>query len=320
MKAIRVHEFGGPDVLKLEEVPDLKPGEGQIVINVQSVGVNPVDTYIRAGVYPKKPNPPYTPGTDCAGTVESVGAGVKTFKAGDRVYTGGSLSGAYASKTLCAEWQVHPLPGNVTFAQGAAMGVPYATAYRGLFQRADAKPGERVLVHGASGAVGLAAVQLGRAAGMEMFGTAGTDKGRKLAADNGAHHVLDHSKPGYMDELMQLTGGAGFDVILEMLANVNLGKDLPLLAPRGRVVVIGSRGPVEINPRDAMTRDASIVAMSLWNTSEEDMRTIHAALVAGLATGTLKPVIGQEIPLAEAARAHEAVMKAGAYGKIVLTI
>lgn len=320
MKAIRVHEFGGPEVLKLEEVADPKPGEGQVVVRVQAIGVNPVDTYMRAGVYPKKPSLPYTPGTDCAGTVESVGTGVKDVRTGDRVYVGGSLSGTYADKTLCAEWQVHPLPANVGFAQGAAMGVPYATAYRALFQKANAIAGERVLVHGASGAVGLAAVQLGRAAGMEIYGTAGTDKGRKLASENGALHVLDHSKQGYTDELMQLTGGRGFDVILEMLANVNLGKDLPMLATKGRVVVIGSRGPVEINPRDAMTKEGSIHAMSLWNVTEPEMHSIHAALVAGLANGTLKPVIGQEIPLAEAARAQEAVMKPGAYGKIVLTI
>jgi NADPH2:quinone reductase len=320
MKAIRVHEFGGPEVMKLESVPDVKPGEGQVIVRVHAAGVNPVDTYIRAGVYPKKPALPYTPGTDSAGTVESVGAGVKSVKAGDRVYTAGSLTGAYAEQTLCAEAQVHPLPANVTFAQGAAIGVPFATAFRGLFQMAKAIPAERVLVHGASGSVGLAAVQLGRAAGMEIFGTAGTDKGRKLASDNGAHHVLDHTKPGYLDELMQLTGGRGVDVVLEMLANVNLGKDLTVLAPKGRVVVIGSRGPVEINPRDAMTRDASIHAMSLWNATDSDLRSIHAALVAGLGDGTLRPVIRQEFSLAEAPRAHVAVMEPGAYGKIVLTI
>jgi NADPH:quinone reductase len=320
MKAIRVREFGGPEVMKLEEVPDLKPGEGQVVVRVKAAGVNPVDTYVRAGVYPRKPNPPFTPGNDGAGTIESVGAGVKSVKAGDRVYIAGTLSGTYAEQSLCMEAQVHPLAEKVSFAQGAAMGVPYATAYRALFQVAKAKPAERVLVHGASGGVGSAAVQLGRAAGMTMIGTAGTDKGRKLAAANGAVHVLDHSKPGYLDELMQFTGGRGVNVILEMLANVNLGKDLTVLAPKGRVVVIGSRGKVEIDARDAMTRDASIRAMSLWNASDAELRSIHAALVAGLAAGTLCPVVGQEIPLAEAAKAHEAVMKPGSYGKIVLTI
>jgi NADPH2:quinone reductase len=320
MKAIRVHQFGDPEVMKLENVDDLKPGAGQVVIRVQSAGVNPVDAYIRAGIYPRKPSLPFTPGNDGAGTVESVGAGVAGVKAGDRVYVAGSLSGTYAEQTLCMETQVHPLPEKASFAQGAAIGVPYATAYRGLFQVANAVPAERVLVHGASGGVGTAAVQLGCAAGLEIFGTAGSDKGRKLVKHNGAHHVLDHTNPGYLDQLMELTGGRGVDVILEMLANVNLGKDLTILAPKGRVVVIGSRGPVEIDARNAMTRDASIRAMSLWNATDSELRSIHAAIVAGLAVGTLCPAVGQEIPLAEAARAHDAVMKPGAYGKIVLTI
>jgi len=320
MKAIRVHEFGGPEVMKVENVPDLKPGEGQVVVRVKAAGVNPVDTYIRAGVYPRKPSLPFTPGNDGAGTVESVGSGVKSVKAGDRVYVAGSLSGTYAEQALCTEAQVHPLPAKVSFAQGAALGVPYATAYRGLFQVANAVPGERVLVHGASGGVGTAAVQLGRAAGLEIIGTAGSEQGRKLVKQNGAHHVLDHGKAGYLEELMQLTDGRGVDIIMEMLANVNLGKDLTMLAPKGRVVVIGSRGPVEIDARNAMTRDASIRAMSLWNTSDSELHSIHAAIVAGLTVGTLCPAVGQEIPLAEAGRAHEAVMKPGSYGKIVLTI
>ncbi len=320
MKAIRVHEFGGPEVMKLEEVPDLKPGEGQVVVRVRAAGVNPFEAYMRAGVYPRKPALPFTPGADAGGTVESVGAGVKSVKGGERVYVAGSLSGTYAEQTLCTEAQVHPLPEKVSFGQGAAVGVPYATAYRAAFQKANTRPAETMLVHGASGGVGLAAVQLGRAAGIDVIGTAGTDQGRKLVSENGARHVLDHTKPGYLDELMQLTGGRGVDVILEMLANVNLGKDLTLLAPKGRVVVIGSRGPVEIDARNAMTRDSIIVAMSLWNASEHDLKTIHAALVAGLEDGTLRPVIGKEFPLAEAPRAHEEIMKPGSYGKIVLTI
>lgn len=319
MKAIRVRQFGGPEVMQLEDTPDLVPAEGQVVVRLSAVGVNPVDTYIRAGVYAKKPALPYTPGTDGAGTVIAVGAGVKTLKSGDRVYTAGSLSGTYAEQTLCEEGQVHALPSSVTFSQGAAMGVPYATAYRALFQKAHALPSERVLIHGASGGVGLAAVQLARAAGLEVFGTAGSVQGRKLASDNGAQHVFDHTRQGYLDELMQSTDGRGVDVILEMLANVNLGKDLTVLAPKGRVVVIGSRGAVEINPRDAMGRDAIITGMMLWNASEMEMRSIHAALVAGLADGRLRPIIGKEIPLAEAPRAHEEVMKSGASGKVVLT-
>lgn len=318
MKAIRVHEFGGPEVMRLEEVPALQPGAGQVVVRVKAAGVNPVDSYIRTGTYARKPALPYTPGADAAGVVEAVGHGVTRAAVGDRVYIAGTISGAYAEQALCNESQVHALPVRASFAQGAAIGVPYVTAYRALFQLAHAKPGETLLVHGATGGVGIAAVQLARAAGLKVIGTGGTERGRALVTGEGAHHVLDHGAPDYLDRVRELTGGRGVDVIVEMLANVNLGKDLPLLALGGRVAVVGSRGTVEINPRDAMSHDAAILSMTLLNLTERDAASIHAALVAGLESGTLRPIVGKEMPLADAPRAHQSVMEPGAYGKIVL--
>lgn len=318
MKAIRVNEFGGPEVLRLEDVPEPVAGRGQVVVRVRAVGVNPVDTYIRAGAHAVKPAVPYTPGSDAAGVVEAVGEGVTRVSIGERVYTSGTRTGTYAELTLCDESQIHKLPARVSFVEGAGVGVPYATAYRALFQRARGVPGEIVLVHGASGGVGTAAVQLARAAGFMVIGTGGTEKGRQLVAEQGAHHVLDHRATNYLDALLALTGGRGVDVILEMLANVNLDRDLNVLAKGGRVVIIGSRGPVEINPRAAMGRDANILGMSLFNASAQEMSGIHAALGAGLEAGTLRPIVGQELPLAEAARAHMSVLEPGAYGKIVL--
>jgi len=318
MKAIRVHEFGGPEVMKLEEAPDLKAGLGQVVVSVKGVGVNPVDTYIRSGAYAMKPALPYTPGMDAAGTVAAVGEGVESVGVGERVYVAGTLSGAYAEQALCEAAQVHHLPARVSFAQGAGVNIPYATAYRALYHRAQGRPGETVLVHGASGGVGIAAVQMARARGFTVIGTAGTEKGRKLVLEQGAHHVVDHRVEGYTQEIMALTAGRGVDIILEMLANVNLAKDLTLLALRGRVVVIGNRGSIEINPRATMQRDLSILGFTLMNAGKEELASIHAALVAGLENGTLNPVVGHQMPLAEAARAHQAVMEPGAYGKIVL--
>lgn len=319
MKAIRVQKFGGPEVLGLETVDDPVPGAGQVLVRVQAIGVNPVETYIRAGQYAVLPDLPFTPGHDTAGVVEAVGDGVSRVQRGDRVYTAGTLSGAYAELTLANETTVHRLPDNVSFEQGAAVGVPYTTAYRALYHRAQARPGESVMVHGATGGVGLAAVQLARAAGMHIIATGGSDAGRKLLAEQGAHHVLDHSKQGYLKEVMALTDGAGVNVILEMLANVNLGHDLGVLSRKGRVVVIGSRGTVEINPRDTMGRDAAILGMALPNASPEEYASIHAALGAGLANATLKPVVAATLPLAEAAQAHDKVLQSGAKGKIVLT-
>jgi NADPH2:quinone reductase len=318
MKAIRVHEFGGLEMMKLEEVPNLTPGSGQVVVGLKAVGVNPVDTYIRSGAYAVKPPLPYTPGLDAAGTVEAVGEGVENVKVQERVYVAGTLSGAYAEQALCQAWQVHRLPDRVSFAQGACVNVPYATAYRALFQRAHGQPGETVLVHGASGGVGIAALQMARAGGFTVIGTAGTEKGRKLVLEQGAHHVVDHRKEGYGEEIVALTKGRGVDIILEMLANVNLARDLALLALRGRVVVIGNRGSIEINPRATMQRDLSILGFTLMNATKEELVSIHAALVAGLESGTLNPVVGREMPLGDAPLAHRAVLEPGAYGKIVL--
>jgi NADPH:quinone reductase len=318
MKAIRVDEFGGPEVMRLVDAPDPRPEAGQVLVRVHAAGVNPVDAYIRSGMYARTPELPYTPGMDGAGVVEAVGEGVTRVAKGDRVYLAGTISGSYAELALADESQAQPLPRDVSFAQGAGVNVPYATAYRALFQRAHALPGESVLVHGASGGVGVAATQLARAAGMKVIGTGGTEQGRKLVSEQGAHHVLDHRAPDYLEQLLALTDGRGVDVVLEMLANVNLDKDLNVLARNGRVVVIGNRGTVEINPRAAMARDASILGMSLMSAPADELPSIHAALVAGLENGTLRPVVREEMPLADAPRAHEAVMEPGAYGKIVL--
>ena len=321
MKAIRVHEFGGPEQLKFEDVPDPQPGSGQVVVRVHAAGVNPVETYVRTGTYAFKPNLPYTPGADAAGVVLKVGPEAKRFKPGDRVFFTATQTGAYAEQALCDEAKVHHLPDHVSFEQGAAMGVPYGTAYRGLFLRAEAKPGETVLIHGASGGVGSAAVQLARAIGMTVIGTAGSEDGMKLVREQGAQHARNHSAQGYLDEIKNLTDGRGVDVIIEMLANKNLANDLTLLAKKGRVIVIGNRGTIEINPRDAMGRDADIRGTTLVNTTEPEYREMYAALGAGLENGTLRPVIGARIPLAEAKRAHEEIMKpSGAYGKMVLIV
>jgi NADPH2:quinone reductase len=326
MKAIRVHEYGGPAVLKLEEIPDPKPGPGELLVRVRAAGVNPVDAYMATGTYARKPPLPYTPGQDGAGEVEAVGgdgADGAGFKTGDRVYIAGSGNtvagvGTYAERAICAPSQLHRLPARVSFGQGAALGVPYCTAYRALFQRAAAKPGETVLVHGATGGVGIAAVELAHGRGLTVIGSGGTDKGLAAAKEHGADVVVNHRAPNYADDIMRATGGRGVNLIVELAAHVNLDRDLGLLAKWGRVVVVGNRGRVEIDARQAMGRDAAILGMTLFNVTDADFVEIHAALIAGLENGTLSPLVGREFPLAEAPRAHEALMEPGALGKIVL--
>ena len=270
MRAIRVEAFGGPEQLTLADVPVPGPGPGQVRVRLHAAGVNPVDTYIRAGTYARTPPLPFTPGTDGAGVI----------------------------------------------AAGAAVGVPCITAYRALFQCAGLKPGERVLIHGASGGVGTAAVQMARAHGARVAGTAGTEAGLELVRSEGAHLAADHTAPGYLDQLAAFAGG--FDVVVEMLANVNLERDLHLLAMRGRVVVVGNRGTLEFNPRSAMAREATIIGTTLWNAAPEELASAHAWVGAALEGGVLRPVVGRELPLADAAQAHAQVMAPGAHGKIVL--
>ncbi len=318
MKAIVVKEFGGPEVLRLETAADPTPGWEQVVVRLAAIGVNPVDTYIRSGAYAVKPELPYTPGVDGAGTIIALGGGVRGLREGDRVYLAGSLTGTYAERAVCGITHAHPLPERISFAQGAALGVPYATAHFALFSRGGARPGETVLVHGGTGGVGTAAIQFARAAGLKVLATGGTEAGRQQAREQGAHEVFDHTAANYLDEIQRFTAGRGVDLIVEMLANVNLGKDLTLLARGGRVVVVGSRGPVEINPRDAMARSADIRGVMLLTATPAEIGGIHAAIVAGLESGTLRPVIGREIPLTRAADAHIAVLAPGASGKIVL--
>ncbi len=318
MKTVRVHEFGSPEVMGIEHMPDLQPEAGQVLVKVSAAGVNPVDAYIRSGQYALKPALPYTPGMDGAGIVESVGQGVTSVGPGERVYIAGSLSGTYGEQALCLASRVHALPEHVSFQQGAAIGVPYGVAYRALFNRAMAKKGETVLVHGATGGVGTAAVQLARAAGMRVIGTAGTPEGLEFVRRQGADHAVSHRDRDQREKILALTDGAGVDVVLEVLANVNLGMDLKMIAYGGRIVVIGSRGPVEIDPRDAMVKDAAILGVVLFNASDSELSEIHRALVAGLQNRDLKPVIGEEIALTDAAQAHEEVMKSHAFGKIVL--
>jgi len=280
VKAIRIHEFGPPEVMKWEEVPDPRPGAQQVVVRVGAVGVNPVETYIRSGAYARLPVPPFTPGNDAAGAVEAVGEGVERVKAGDRVFLTGTISGAYAEKALCLETQVHPCPRKFPLLKERAS-IPLFGGLPGPFPTGQGDPRRNCdgpWGHRGSGDRGDPD---GQGLGHEGDRNGGTDKGRQLIAEQGAHQVFDHHAPGYLENALASTGGRGIDVIVELLANVNLGKDLTVLARGGRVVIVGSRGPVEINPRDAMARDGAILGMLVTNASEGESRSIHAALGAG---------------------------------------
>ena len=308
--------------MRVEEIDALRPGPDDVIVRVHAAGVNPVEAYVRTGTYARKPPLPYVPGGDGAGAVEAVGAGVTGFTVGDRVYiTSDNVSllgaGTYAEQARCSPAMLHRLPARVSFAQGAGVGIPYGTAYRSLVMRAGARAGDTILVHGATGGVGIAA-QLARALGMRVIGSGGTSEGLALLGEQGVDLAVNHTEPDYLQAVMAATGGRGVDVILEMAAHLNLDKDLGILAPRGRVVIIGSRGRIEIDPRQTMGRDAAVLGMALFTMTPSELVAMHMAIGAGLENATLVPIVGREFPLADAPRAHQTILTSRAKGKIVL--
>ncbi len=319
MKAIVVHEYGEPEVMKQEELQTPQPADGQVLVKIEAAGVNPVDTYLRTGIHAHAPALPYTPGKDGAGTVEAISSGVANFKRGDRVYTAGCISGTYAEYAICEERHLGKLPDNISFEQGAGVWTPYATSYRALFQKAHAKAGETVLIHGASGGVGNAAVQWAKNAGLTVIGTASSEEGKQLVSKQGADAVYDHTDEDHFGDIREFTGGNGVDVIIEMLANENLERDFECLAMFGRIVVVGNRGSIQFTPRQAMTKDATIFGMSLFNAPQEKLDAIHATIFDGLSKGFLDPPVSRQFTLADAPLAHHAIIEEKANGKIVLT-
>lgn len=318
MRAFRIHEYGQPPRASYDEVPDPIAGPGQVVVEIEAAGVNPADTYLASGTYAIRPPLPCIPGQDASGTIKAVGKGAERWNEGDRVIVGqttaGRLQGCYAEQCICeADW-VWPLPGNLSFAQGAALNITHVTAFRALFDVAKAKAGERVLIHGATGGVGLAALQIARAHKLIVIGTGGSEEGRELLRQQGADLVLDHTAEDYLDPLKTDPP----NVILEMLANVNLARDMEIIAPHGRVVVIGNRGEITINPRLLMGKQATITGLNYWSDGEKAVRRALDAIVQGIEAGDIRPVIQAELPLAEASRAWEMVMKSRSAGKIVL--
>jgi NADPH2:quinone reductase len=320
MKAIVVREFGTPEVMRLEDLPVPSPRPQQVVVKINAAGVNPVDTYLRSGNHAHAPSLPYTPGKDGAGVVEAVGEEIKDLAAGDRVYLAGSLSGTYAEYCLCERPHLRKLPANVSFAEGAGVWTPYATSFRALFQKAYAREGETVLIHGGSGAVGVAAIQWAKNAGLSVIGTASSETGKRLVEANGADAVFDHSCEDHLAEINGFTGGRGVDIIIEMLANVNLERDFQALAMFGRIVVVGNRGSIEFTPRLAMTKDATIYGMSLFNAPADKITEMHDRIFEGLSAGYLKPPVSRRFELAEAAAAHHAVIEEKAAGKLILSV
>jgi NADPH2:quinone reductase len=267
---------------------------------------------------------PASLGFDAAGEIDAVGHGVDSAVIGTRVYTCTALPGAYAEYAIVDIDRTYPLPDNISYDQGAAIGIPYATAYSALHQHASTGAKSTVFVHGGSGGVGIPTIELAKVAGARVAASCGTDAGEEILRAHGADIIVRHDKDGYLETLSSLVaapglaGQTGIDTIVEMAAHINLGNDLTLLNNRGTVVVVGSRGPVQINARDVMRRDARIQGMLLFNLTSDERQEIHAKLYPLLLDGTLSPRVAARYTLEQVRDAHVHVLQSGIGGKIVL--
>jgi NADPH2:quinone reductase len=332
LRRIEISQYGPEEVLihvsadAPVQIP-ANPGttldaDDSVTIDIRAIGVNPADTYLRAGNYEfLTPSLPFTPGLDAAGIISATGGSATGFAVGDRVWVStipARAAGTYAQQIRCAPSIVHALPDHLSFDEGAAVGVSYTTAYRALIQRGRAEAGETVLVHGASGGVGTATVQLAHALGLTIIGTASTPGGRELALQLGADHALDHSARDYLTEAHALTGGRGVDLIIEMAAHRNLSQDTAILARNGRIVVVGSRGPVEVSPRALMVNETDVRGTALWNMTPADLHDAYTAIDAFLQHGVIRPIVGEQFALEDATAAHRAIVGTHTPGRIIL--
>jgi NADPH2:quinone reductase len=314
MKAMRAHQFGGPDQLRLEEAPEPQLQAGQVLIRVRAAGINPADLVRLSGRLGALPLP-YIPGTDVCGEIERLGAGVSNLKQGQRVF-GRALTGGYAEKASLAAEEAVPLPANLSFEEGAAIPIPFYTAYHGLHNKAALKSGETVLVSAGGGGVGVAAIQLARLAGARVITPVGSrEKAERVTAVN-------YKEQDFVAETQKFTDKKGVDVIIENVAADNLAKDFLAVAPRGRIVVIGTgtgkAGDASFPVFAALMKDVTMLGMSLINAGPAIAEM--ARILPGLfSEGKIKAVVSKSYPLADAAKALEDLVAAKVFGKLVLT-
>lgn len=325
MKAVQIKEFGGPEVLKTVELKEPFPNENEVKVKIYVTGLNPSEAYTITGTYGYNvPELPYVPGFDAAGVIEEIGQGVEDFEKGDRVFLSAFSAkrntGTYAEKVVIDAKSVFKLPDNISLKKGAGLGIPVFTAYKALFLKANIKAGEIILIHGASGAVGSVAVQMAKAIGAVVIGTSSTEEGRQTILDLGADFALDHITEENKEELLTITDGEGPNVIVEMLANANLETDMQIIRRHGRIIIVGSRDTIEVNPRNLMTNEAIVTGMTTTRPTEEEMKEMQHGVIALLKIGVIDPLIGNEFTLDEPVEAHKALMETSGNGRTVFII
>ncbi|UYV37087.1 NADPH:quinone oxidoreductase family protein [Rhodobacteraceae bacterium D3-12] len=320
MKAIICSEFGPLEDLVVGELPDPEPGKGQIVIDIEASGVNYPDGLLVQGLYQLKPPTPFTPGMEVAGVVAAVGEGVDGFKAGDRVAARTSLGG-YAEKVAVQAAQAFAMPDAMDPADACAMMVAYGTSHHALKQRGDLKAGETLVVYGAAGATGIAAVQIGKIMGAKVIAVASSDEKRKLALDSGADEAIGYDN--LREDVKKLTGGKGADVVYDVVGGEAFDAASRFMARNGRLLVIGFAGgdipkfPVNL----ALVKEYAVVGV-FWGNFTMHEPQVYAdnmkELFGWYADGQITPLIEGRYPLADAAKVLKRILGRGATGKIVL--
>jgi NADPH:quinone reductase-like Zn-dependent oxidoreductase len=342
MRAVVIARHGPPETLEVRELPDPPVGPGQVRIAVSAAGINFADTLARIGFYPDAPKLPCVVGYEVAGEVESVGEGVETLRVGERVVAGTRFNGQ-AELVSIPEGQAMPLPTELSFEEGAAFPVNYATAYAALVVMGGLKKGERTLIHAAAGGVGTAATQIARGIGAEIFGTASASKHDAIRAE-GVDHPIDYRSLDFEQEVRRITGDDGLDVIMDALGPTSFRKDYRLLRPGGRLIMYGlsevqggggkrdipaalrslARMPLATMPwwksLAVMNENKGVFGLNLlsWWDREGDVQRITEPLLEGLETGRLKPVVGGVFPFDRAADAHRMLEERRNVGKLVL--
>ena len=322
MKAVRIHSYGGPEVLVYEEVDTPTPGSGQVLVRVAAASVNPFDVAVRENRFPTPKEPPKTIGTDGAGVVTAVADDVGDVAVGDEVFFNGlgvGSEGSYAEYALLAAVQAVPKPANLTFVEAAAMGLVFPTAYYGLVNRGQLRQGETVLVQGAGGGVGSAALQIAKALGARVIAVVGDQGAAKLVRELGADEVIDRKAQDVVAETKGLTAGHGVDLVLEVFLSENLATDIAVIRKGGRIVCVaaGAQADVALPIGAAQGGDASLLFLSLNNAGRAGVAGIMREIAKLSVEGRVKAVVGATLPLSEARHAHE--LLAGHHvGKIVL--
>jgi NADPH:quinone reductase-like Zn-dependent oxidoreductase len=341
VKALVQTGNGGPEVLRVLERPDPPIGPGEVRIAVKAAGINFADTMARLGLYPDAPKPPCVMGYEVAGEIESLGDGVSDFAVGDRVMAGTRFGGQAALVTVPAD-QVLPLPERLSFEQGAAFPVNYGTAYAALIIMGSLREGDRVLIHAAAGGVGIAATQIARNVGAEIFGTASPSKHDAIRAQ-GVAHAIDYRSQDFAAETMRITAGEGVDLVIDALGPTSFRKDYRLLRSGGRVVMYGLSEVTKESGRDIPAALKGLVKMPLatipwwkslalmnenkgifglnmlkWWDREGSLDRVTEPLMADLEAGRLEPVVAEAFPFERAGEAHEFIAQRRNVGKVVL--